>query len=85
MVVTCAELAASLVELEEGGASCLRRASVRFHLSICERCRRYVAQLEELRRDLSRLREGPPLATSSLERALVSFRAGSGPDEPHGR
>lgn len=80
MLFTCADLAKNLIELEEGNASSFDRAAMRLHLSLCERCRRYVDQLDQVRRALVSLRV--PVATmeketsgASLATALASFRA----------
>lgn len=77
MLLTCADLAKNLVELEEGNVRSFERAAMRLHLSICERCRRYVDQMDQVRRALAGLREPraeAPLG-ASLERALAAFRA----------
>lgn len=84
MLLTCADLAKNLVELEEGNVSSFERAAMRLHLSICERCRRYVEQIDQVRRALAGLREPrvegdvgsvaqPRTPASSLETALAAF------------
>lgn len=85
MLLTCADLAKNLVELEEGNVSSFERAAMRLHLSICERCRRYVDQIDHVRRALATLREPrvegvgsvakARTPASSLETALAAFRA----------
>lgn len=84
MIVTCRDLAARLTELEEGVGSAVERASLRFHLSICARCRRYVAELDRLKDLLADLgREEEPVVPMSADaapdpavaRALSTFRA----------
>ena len=77
MMFTCADLAKNLLELEEGNASSFERAAMRLHLSICERCRRYVDQLDQVRRAHASLRAplGPAeTSETSLATALASFR-----------
>jgi anti-sigma factor RsiW len=80
MLFMCADLAKNLLELQEGRASSFERAAMRLHLSICERCRRYVAQLDEMRQALARLApDSPAAAGASLTNALASFRAAAAP------
>jgi anti-sigma factor RsiW len=82
MLVLCSDLARNLLELQEGRVSSFERAAMRLHLSICARCRRYVAQLDEMRQALARMGEAEPAVSGeSLTNALASFRAaGSGAD-----
>lgn len=82
MIVTCRDLAARLTELEETGGSAVERASLRFHLSICARCRRYVAELTQLGSLLAELGAEPVVSPGearatgpSVDSALASFRA----------
>lgn len=81
MIVTCEDLAKKLTDLEEGPASSVMRASMKFHLSICARCRRYVAELRAIRQSLAEVRTSSPLAEDAgrpdtgLGGALSTFRA----------
>jgi len=78
VIFTCRDLAQRLTEVEEGPAHSVERASLRFHLSICARCRRYVAELGRLKELLTGLGQEPETAVptgASVTHALASFRA----------
>ncbi|MGE0321722.1 MAG: anti-sigma factor [Polyangiaceae bacterium] len=71
MVFTCSQLARSWGDIQDGQASAYTRRAADFHLAICARCRRYVAQLERLQGTLKSLKpEVDAPSEESLEHAL---------------
>ncbi|MEZ4234047.1 MAG: hypothetical protein R3B89_33040 [Polyangiaceae bacterium] len=81
MVFTCSQLARSWGDIRDGHASPYARRAADFHLAICARCRRYVAQLERLQGTLKGLKPDADLPTDeSLERALGALDESPLPD-----
>lgn len=83
MVFTCSQLARSWGDIQDGRASAYTRRAADFHLALCARCRRYVAQLERLQGTLKSLRDDADAPSEqSLEQALAAFEAPRADPDP---
>ena len=72
-MLTCQEVARSIATDELATAGWRQRLSIRFHLLMCQHCRRYARQIEAIGRATRRVLGSKPLEPGSRERLRDSI------------
>jgi len=69
ILLTCRDMAELVTPYVEGALPLRTRLAARFHLVLCEACRRYFAQM---RRTIRFLRSGPPPSAPRNENDILA-------------
>ncbi|MEH6492785.1 zf-HC2 domain-containing protein [Halopseudomonas sp.] len=73
-MLTCRDLVAQSSGLLDGELGLRQRLSMRAHLAICFRCRRFIRQLRVSQRVIRQLPEAPAAELDDLLRAMTAQR-----------
>jgi len=82
-MLTCRDLVAQSSDLLDGELSLRQRISVRAHLAICFRCRRFIRQLRVSQRVIRQLPDAPVAELDTLLRAMAAQQRKKGTAADH--
>tara|TARA_R110000751_G_scaffold125176_1_gene226699 strand:+ start:167 stop:424 length:258 start_codon:yes stop_codon:yes gene_type:complete len=77
-MLTCRDLVAQSSDLLDGELSLRQRISMRVHLAICFRCRRFIRQLRVSQRVIRQLPDAPVAELDTLLRAMSAQQRSKG-------